>query len=188
MPIKRPKQVLFNHGETWADLHSMWPASFRLSDEAYQVAAVIAPAHRIVQIKWREELKGEDIAIRDLLLLCWILRCQEGKMDTATEAYVVGKPMSWNKTLWSLKQSNLSRLKLIETLPFKKVHWMYRVTGKGKAMIMDFVQEMNNCHQNVSYFISKRENPELVSAQFKKYSNLMPFIERDEPNPLPDQP
>lgn len=100
-------------------------------------------------------------------------------MDTATEAYVVGKPMSWNQTLWSLKQSNLSKLKLIETLPFKKVHWMYRVTGKGKALIMDFMQEMNKSHQNVSYFISKGNNQDGISAQFKRYSDLMPFIDKD---------
>lgn len=155
-------------GRTWQELEDIWPKNIRLASEAYKIISVISPALQITR-RQHEELTGKKLRVDDLFLLFWIHRCEEARENTATAPIVIGKPMQWNKKLYAIKQSRLYQFGLIEH--FGRYVDLVRVTGEGKVLMKRFIENLEQAHRDLKYFVSSQppEGAEKVNNYLQKY-------------------
>jgi len=169
-------------GTSWQELEDIWPKEIRIMSEAYKIMSVIYPAWRTLCLKhkWKEN-EGVGFRIDDLFMLFWVQRCEEAKGNVATEGYVISKPLSWNERMRVFKQSRLHRLKLVENMPYKGIR-LYRVTAKGKLLMREFIEMLEQAHKDVRYFssIQPPENGKKINDLMEKYFALGGMFNYDD--------
>lgn len=163
-------------GSSWKELHDIWPADVRVASEAWKIISVFTPALLASQTFQKSLLNGKYIGSRDLFILCLIQRCEEAKTNVATEGWPVLKAMNIGGKLWYARKSELTQLGLIENLP--TTLRLYRVTGLGKTIIKNFVENVEQAHQNIKYWVSLQ--PDENAARVNKYLQAYCF-RPDEP-------
>lgn len=157
-------------GTSWRDLEDIWPADVRVSSEAWKMLAVFTPAWMATVIFMKELLNGEHIHARDFFILCWIQRCEEARANVSMEAWPAMKGMNIGGTLWRTRKAGLTKLGLIENMPAPFLR-LYRVTGKGKMIMRNFIDNVEQAHRDVKGWVSSQpeENAEKVNRYFQRY-------------------
>jgi len=181
MAFKEIKTKNKNHAEynkfsgaSWQELEDIFPKEIRVSSEAYIILSVFYPAWRALHLKYKfKQNEGTVLQIDDFFLLCWVLRCEDAKGNVATEGYPISKPLQWNQRMRSFKQSRLHRLKLVENMPYKNLR-LYRVTAKGRLLIRDFFDMVEQAHKDIKYFssIQPPENAAKVDRIMRRFFEL----------------
>lgn len=151
-------------GSSWKELEDIWPADVRVASEAWKIISVFTPALLASQIFQKELMNGKYIVSRDFFILCLIQRCEEARTNVATEAWPALKAMNIGGKLWYSRKAELTKLGLIENIPAAGLR-LYRVTGLGKAVIRNFVENVEKAHQDIKYWVSLQpaENAERVN-------------------------
>lgn len=155
-------------GKSWKELNDIWPVDVRISSDVWKHISVAYPAFMVTQQFMKTLLKGESIKFRDFLILCWIQRCQEAKDDIATEAWAPMKGMNISGNIWYNRKASLTRLGLLENMPGERFR-MYRVTGTGRMIIKYYVDQVEQAHKNLRYWLSLQ--PEEYAKKVTKYLN-----------------
>ena len=154
-------------GKSWKELNDIWPTDIRINSEVWKIMAV-APAAWIATKPFMITLLGETIDTQSFQTLCWVLRCQEAKDDIATEAWAPMKGLGISGNIWYNRKAKLTRLGLIENAPIGRFR-MYRVTGKGKMIVRYYVDQLEQAHKNLRYWLTLQ--PEKYAIQVTKYLN-----------------
>lgn len=169
-------------GASWQELEDIFPKEIKVSSEAYIIMSVFYPAWRALSLKYNfKKNEGTVLQIDDFFLLIWVQRCEDAKGNVATQGYTISKPLKWNQRMRSFKQSRLHRLKLVENMPYKGLQ-MYRVTAKGKLLIREFFDMVEQAHKDIRYFssIQPKENQEKVDKIMRRYFELGGMFNYDD--------
>jgi len=157
-------------GKSWRELEDIWPAQVRVASEAWKMISVFTPA-LIASVTFQKSMmNGKYIGSRDMFILCLIQRCEEARTNVATEAWPALKAMNIGGRLWYSRKAQLTKLGLIENIPAAGLR-LYRVTGAGKMIIKNFVDNVEQAHQDIKHWVSlqPKENAERVNKYFQKY-------------------
>ncbi len=154
-------------GKSWKELDDIWPATVRVQSEAWKIISVSYPAFIVTQ-EFMKTLVGDKIQFREFLVLCWIHRCEEVKAGIATESWAPMKGMNISGAIWYNRKASLTRLGLIENAPVGRIR-LYRVTGNGKMVIRYYVDQLEQAHKNLRYWVSLQ--PDKYAIQVTKYLN-----------------
>jgi len=157
-------------GTSWRELEDIWPAHVRVASEAWKMISVFTPALLASVTFQKSMMNGKYITSRDLFILCLIQRCEEARTNVATEAWPALKAMNIGGRLWYSRKAQLTKLGLIENIPAAGLR-LYRVTGAGKMIIKNFVDNVEQAHQDIKHWVSLQppENAERVNKYLQKY-------------------
>lgn len=161
-------------GASWQELEDIWPKEVRISSEVYKIMSVLYPAWKLLSKKY-DFRRNEGVTLRldEFFLLFWVHRCEDAKENVATAPYPIGKPLSYNARMLSFKTSRLFRLKLIENMPFKGIR-VYRVTAKGKLLMREFIENLEQAHKDIKYFSKDQppENAEMMNGVMRRWFEI----------------
>lgn len=157
-------------GKSWSDLHDIWPADLRVSSEAWKILSVVVPASELtiqfakqhipeLNLKVGEKKnRNQQFGLRELLWLAWIQRCEEARENVATDQFPMAKGFHQPLKVVFNRKSTLTKLGLVENFP----NWedgirdvrIYRVTDRGKMLLKNFVDNLEQAHYNLREWIS----------------------------------
>ncbi len=156
-------------GSSWKELHDVWPADVRVASEAWKILSVFQPAMMNTQKFIASLCGGVHFKPQDFYILCWIQRCEEAKSNVATESWSPKKGMNIGRTLWSARTAKLIKHGIIEDIP--SPFRLYRVTKIGKLIIKNFIDNVEQAHQDIKYWVNSQpaENAEKVNRYLSQY-------------------
>jgi hypothetical protein len=171
-------------GSSWRELEDIWPAQVRVASEAWKIISVFTPALMATQTFQKSMLNGKYIRSRDLFILALIQRCEEARTNVATEAWPALKAMNIGGKLWYSRKAQLTKLGLIENIPAPGLR-LYRVTGLGKMVIKNFVDNVEKAHQDIKYWVSLQppENAERVNKYLQANCFAEPVPKKRKKSP-----
>lgn len=145
-------------GRSWKDLDDLWPRKMRLSSEAWQVLGLALPAYSATLPFILHLTGGQMVSFRDLVLLCWLQRCEEARENVGITADLV-LPGSGFKRVADLvtRQRVLRRCGLLEDLVGAPRTGLYRITASGKMILAAFVENLEQAHYDIAGWKAKQK-------------------------------
>lgn len=170
-------------GKKWGELQDIWPADMRIADDAYKIVCLLTPAWMETQ-KFMQSLIGDQVGLRDLLIMCWMQRVEDAKENVGFRAWPVMKGMNIGGALWSARKAKITKLGLVERIPAKKVI-VYRLSATGKMIVRQFVENLNKANASVDEWIATERDLSKVhiTAALMKF-----FLPPSEGESLPESP
>ncbi len=162
--LEAPKKKIWTKGKeipkfsnkTWRELNSIWPIEKRLKSNAWEMLGLLLPAVTLTAKFVKKNYRGSEnirFSTRELLLLCYIMRCEEAKSNVGTENFSIGAGMDVNKRILNARKSILVKLGFIETLPSNKVR-LYRLTPAGRMIVKKLVENIEQAHVDLNQWIA----------------------------------
>lgn len=171
--MKPEKQKFFDFrhfsGKSWSDLNDIWPADIRISSEAWKILSVVVPASELtiqfakqhipeltIKVGEKKE-RNQQFGLRELLWLAWIQRCEEARDNVATDQFPMAKGFHQPLNVVANRKSVLTKLGLVESFPNvagEPMVRLFRVTDRGKMILRNFVENLEQAHYNLREWIS----------------------------------
>lgn len=137
-------------GRSWKELEDIWPRKKRLASDAWSILGLAQPAFSATLPFIMRVTGGKRITLRDLILLCWLQRCEEARenVGVTTELALAGSGLPRVQDLVT-RQRMLRRYGLLEDLVGAPRTGLYRLTASAKMILSAFIENVEGAHYDI---------------------------------------
>lgn len=162
------KEIPFFSGKTWAELEDIYPRGKRINNDIWRVIGLMGPAW-VLTSAYCKEVVGKKMHFRDFLMLCYMQRVEEARDNVAFDSYHILKGYNIGGRIYTSRKAMLHKMGFIETMPGRLR--IYRVTGLGKMIMYNFVQNLEKANDNLLTWVESqpKEHQDKISSILRIY-------------------